>query len=52
MSLMLFALVFTWVLAGAGCWFGYQLFRQNGRMLLRIDALEKRLPKDKSAFDF
>jgi peroxiredoxin len=52
MSLMLFAVVFLWVVTGAGCWFGYQLFRQNGRMLLRIDALERRLREDKGALTF
>jgi hypothetical protein len=28
---------------GAGGWLGWQLLRQNGRMLLRIEELEKRL---------
>jgi peroxiredoxin len=27
----------------AGCWLAWQLLRQNGRMLLRLDELEKRL---------
>src|SRR5215472_17597634 len=27
----------------AGCWLGWQLLRQNGRMLLRLEELEKRL---------
>ncbi len=26
----------------AGCWLGWQLLRQNGRVLLRLDELEKR----------
>jgi len=26
-----------------GCWLGWQLLRQNGRILLRLDALEQRL---------
>ncbi len=30
------------------CWLGWQLLRQNGRMLLRIEALEQRL--DEFAF--
>jgi peroxiredoxin len=30
---------------GLGSWLGWQLFRQNGRMLLRLDELEKRLDK-------
>jgi len=28
---------------GATCWLGWQLLRQNGRILLRLDELEKRL---------
>jgi hypothetical protein len=36
------------VLAGgamslSACWMGWQLLRQNGRILLRLDELEKRL---------
>jgi peroxiredoxin len=33
----------TWLVIGTACWFGWQLLRQNGRMLLRVEALEKRL---------
>jgi len=33
----------SWLLIGIGCWFGWQLLRQNGRMLLRLEELEKRL---------
>jgi len=36
-------LALTWVVVLGGCWLGWQLLRQNGRMLLRIEALEKRL---------
>ena len=32
----------------AGCWLGWQLIRQNGRILMRLDELEKRL--DESEF--
>jgi peroxiredoxin len=31
------------IVMGVGCWLGWQLLRQNGRMLLRLDELEKRL---------
>src|SRR2546426_5640298 len=31
------------VLVGLGVWLGWQLLRQNGRILLRLDELEKRL---------
>ena len=33
----------AWLLIGVGGWLGWQLLRQNGRMLLRLDELEKRL---------
>jgi peroxiredoxin len=32
-----------WLLIGFGCWLGYQLVRQHGRILLRLEALEKGL---------
>ena len=32
----------------AGCWLNWQLLRQNGRMLLRLEALEKRIEKFES----
>jgi peroxiredoxin len=35
--------VFPWLLIAVGCWFFYQLLRQNGRILLRLEALEARL---------
>jgi peroxiredoxin len=34
-------IVLSWVVIGVGCWLGWQLLRQNGRMLLRLDELEK-----------
>src|ERR1043166_6921620 len=40
---LILALVFTWLLILAGGWLAWQLLRQNGRMLLRLDELEKRL---------
>jgi peroxiredoxin len=42
-GLWTFGLVLTWIAIFAGCWLGWQLLRQNGRMLLRLDELEKRL---------
>ena len=30
----------------AGCWFGFQLLRQNGRLLVRLEALEHALGRD------
>jgi len=34
-------IVLPWLLVGFGCWLGYQLAHQNGRILLRLEALEK-----------
>ncbi|HXB68192.1 MAG TPA: redoxin domain-containing protein [Candidatus Acidoferrales bacterium] len=31
-----------WLLLGFGCWLSYQLVRQNGRILLRLEALESK----------
>jgi len=39
----LFIAVLASTIVGFGCWLGWQLLRQNGRMLLRLDELEKRL---------
>ena len=39
----------TSLLAVVGCWLGWQLLRQNGRILLRLDELEQRL--DELEFD-
>jgi peroxiredoxin len=36
-------LVLVWLTIVIGAWLGWQLLRQNGRMLLRLDELEKRL---------
>jgi peroxiredoxin len=33
----------AWAIAGVGGWLGYQLLVQNGRLLLRIEALEEQL---------
>ncbi len=40
---LIFGIVLSWVFIGVGCWVGWQLLRQNGRILLRLDELEKRL---------
>lgn len=39
---MLFVLLLCLVV-GLGCWLGFQLVRQSGRMLLRLEALEHRM---------
>ena len=42
-KIVLAGLALAWGLIVAGCWLGWQLLRQNGRLLLRLEALEKRL---------
>jgi peroxiredoxin len=51
----LLAAALNWIVLGGTCWLGWQLLRQNGRILLRLDELETRLddlefgePNDKS----
>ncbi len=41
-ELVIVGLVVPWFFIGAGCWLGWQLLRQNGRMLLRIEEVERR----------
>ena len=43
MMTFVFATVLPWLLIAVGTWLGYQLVRQNGRILLRLDSIEKRL---------
>jgi peroxiredoxin len=41
--LLIPALALAGLVVLVGCWLGWQLLRQNGRMLLRLDEMEKRL---------
>ena len=43
MSIVVFGVVLPWVVLAVGCWIGYLLVRQNGRLLLRLETLEQRL---------
>jgi peroxiredoxin len=43
MSLIVFGMALPWLLLALGCWLFYQVVRQNGRILLRLEAVEKRL---------
>jgi peroxiredoxin len=43
MSLFHWVFVLMWLILAGCCWLGWQLLRQNGRMLLRLDKFEKRL---------
>lgn len=40
---MMLGLALTWAVILSGFWLGWQLLRQNGRLLLRLEALEERL---------
>src|SRR5690348_16056026 len=41
--LMIFGMVLPWVLVALVVWLGFQLVLQNGRLLLRLEAIEARL---------
>src|SRR5579864_2990027 len=43
MILILFGMALPWLLVGLGCWLTYQLARQNGRILLRLEGVEEQL---------
>jgi peroxiredoxin len=43
MSAIVFGTVLPWLLVAVGSWLGYQLVRQNGRILLRLEAIDDRL---------
>lgn len=49
MSLLIFGMVLPWLLLGLGCWIGFQLIRQNGRILLRLEGLEKQIKSNTPA---
>ena len=43
-ELIVFGMVLPWILLAVTGWLGLQLLRQSGRILLRLEALEQRLP--------
>jgi peroxiredoxin len=43
MMALVFGTGLPWLLVAVGLWIGYQFVRQNGRILLRLEAIEKRL---------
>jgi peroxiredoxin len=45
MNLIVLGIVVPWLLMGLGCWLGFQLVRQNGRILLRLEAIEEYLDR-------
>jgi peroxiredoxin len=49
MTVLMFTAVLPWLLLAAGTWIGYQLVRQNGRILLRLESIETRVgPRNES----
>ena len=43
MSSLVFGIILPWLVVALGCWLIYQLVRQQGRILLRLEALEQQL---------
>lgn len=43
MTAVVLGSVLPWLLLAVGTWLGYQIVRQNGRILLRLEAIEKHL---------
>jgi peroxiredoxin len=43
MTAIVFGSVLPWLLVAVGTWLGYQLVRQNGRILLRLESIEQQL---------
>src|SRR5260370_3834691 len=44
---LVFGLIAAWAAIAAGCWLGWHLLLQGGRILLRFEALERRLERSK-----
>ncbi|HZL89654.1 MAG TPA: redoxin domain-containing protein [Pirellulaceae bacterium] len=49
MTTLIVAAIFPWLLIAVGAWLGHQLVRQNGRILLRLEAIEKQLGRRSGA---
>jgi thiol-disulfide isomerase/thioredoxin len=45
MDLLVFGILLPWSIVGLRCWIGYHLIRQNGRLLLRLEAIETQLTR-------
>src|SRR5262249_7895615 len=43
MMTLVFGMVLPWLLLAVGAWLGYQIVPQNGRILLRLEAIEPKL---------
>lgn len=46
---MILLVALAWVVVAIGCWIGYQLIKQNGRILLQFDFLRQQLSELKSS---
>ncbi len=49
MAQIIFGTVLPWLLLAVGCWLGYQLLRQNGRILVRLEMLQGQLGQLRAA---
>lgn len=49
MLTLVFGSVLPWLLIAVGTWLGFQLLSQNGRILLRLEAIEERLEAGKGS---
>src|SRR5437879_1675082 len=43
LEILFTGIALAWLAIVIGCWLGWQLLRQNGRILLRLDDIEERL---------
>jgi hypothetical protein len=43
MITLVFAMAPAWILICVGCWLFFQLARQNGRILVRLEGIEDQL---------
>lgn len=48
MTALILGLTLPWLLIAIGLWLGYQLVLQNGRILLRLEAIEQRLSSQRA----
>src|SRR4051812_39638573 len=48
MLVIVLGTILPWLLIALGTWLGYQLVLQNGRILLRLESIEKRLGPPRS----
>src|SRR5262245_20970080 len=48
MMTLVFGTVVPWLLLFVGAWLGFQLMRQNGRILVRLEAIEQRMAPRRS----